>query len=168
MPTRGVSVEVSVATDVAAAPRRADLRRWAAAAAAEVGVSGVVSIRVMGEDEMRDLNARYRGRDKATNVLSFPAQSPPRGGPRLLGDLALCQPVVEREAAEQGKPLADHYAHLVVHGVLHLAGFDHEAAADAEVMEAREIAVLARLGVADPYRPPGGPDLAPRAAGCSG
>jgi probable rRNA maturation factor len=160
MPKRDVPIDVSVAEGMRRVPRRADLRRWIEAAAAAAGVAGAVSVRIMGEAEMRDLNSRYRGRDKATNVLSFPADAA-AAGPRLLGDLALCAPVVEREAAEQGKAIADHYAHLVVHGILHLAGFDHENDADAAVMEAKEIAVLAALGIADPYGAREGSDTYP-------
>ena len=150
MATRGVRLDVSLAEGLRRVPRRADLRRWVAAAADVAGATGVVSLRIMDEVEMRELNARYRGRDKPTNVLSFPADDA-SSGPRLLGDLALCAPVVEREAQAQGKALADHYAHLVVHGVLHLLGFDHETDDDAADMEAKEVAVLAQLGIADPY-----------------
>jgi probable rRNA maturation factor len=104
---------------------------------------------VVGSHESRALNARWRGRAKPTNVLSFPA-APELGGGQL-GDLVVCAPVVAREAREQGKPLAAHWAHMIVHGTLHLLGFDHERAADARRMEGRERALLARLGVADPY-----------------
>jgi probable rRNA maturation factor len=93
------------------------------------------------------LNARFRGKDAATNVLSFPAPGADAG----LGDVALALGVCEREAAEQGKTLADHLTHLTAHGVLHLLGYDHESDAEAEAMEARERAILAGLGVADPY-----------------
>ncbi|HYM03321.1 MAG TPA: rRNA maturation RNase YbeY [Stellaceae bacterium] len=110
---------------------------------------------VLGDDALvRSLNHRWRAQDKPTNVLSFPAQdgrSPP-DAPRLLGDVVLAFETVAAEAAAQGKPIAHHVGHLVVHGVLHLLGFDHEAAAEAERMEALETAVLAALGVPDPYR----------------
>ena len=111
---------------------------------------------VLGNDEMlRGLNRQWRGQDKPTNVLSFPALDAtpaPLGAPRLLGDVVLAFETVAAEAAAQGKPLADHLRHLVVHGVLHLLGYDHEADADAQRMEASEIAILAGLGVPDPYR----------------
>ena len=102
---------------------------------------------------IRALNASWRQQDKATNVLSFPAAPPGRlAAARLLGDVALAFETVEREAREQGKPLRDHVAHLIAHGILHLLGFDHENDADAERMERSERAALARLGLADPYR----------------
>jgi probable rRNA maturation factor len=111
---------------------------------------------VLGDDTLlRALNGRWRGQDKATNVLSFPALTAgaPAGAPRLLGDVVLAFETVHGEATAQGKPLAHHLRHLVVHGVLHLLGFDHETAADADRMESLETAILARLGVPDPYRP---------------
>jgi len=133
-------------------PRAADLRRWARAALAAADRTGVVSLRLMGADEMRALNAQFRNKDRPTNVLSFPADGSDAPGETLLGDVAVCVPVVVQEAAEQGKPLAAHYAHLIVHGVLHLLGYDHELEEDAVQMEAREVRVLAGLGFADPYR----------------
>ncbi|HEX7970330.1 MAG TPA: rRNA maturation RNase YbeY, partial [Stellaceae bacterium] len=103
---------------------------------------------------VRALNRQWRGKDVPTNVLSFPAlgATPPPGAPRLLGDVVLAFETVAAEAAAQDKPLADHLRHLVIHGVLHLLGFDHESDADAQRMEASEIAILAGLGVPDPYR----------------
>jgi len=112
-------------------------------------------VRVVGPAESRRLNARYRGRDKATNVLSFPApQLPPIAASmaRPLGDLVICPQVLRTEAREQQKSLRAHWAHLVVHGSLHLIGYDHGRAADAQRMERREIAVLRRLGFENPYR----------------
>ena len=129
------------------APGPASLRRWAKLAAGDR--RGVLGIRVVGSRESRALNQRWRGRAKPTNVLSFPA-SPELGG-RQIGDLVVCAPVVAREAREQGKSLASHWAHMIVHGTLHLLGFDHERAADAKRMEGRERALLARIGIADPY-----------------
>jgi probable rRNA maturation factor len=114
---------------------------------------------VLGDDAMlRALNCRWREQDRATNVLSFPALDAalPEGAPRLLGDVVLAFETIATEAAAQGKPLADHLRHLVVHGVLHLLGLDHETPVEAAQMEALEIAVLAQLGVPDPYRPLGG------------
>jgi len=98
-------------------------------------------------DEGRALNSEYRGKDYATNVLSFPYETEPL----LMGDLVLCPPVVAREAAEQGEPLAAHYAHLTVHGMLHLRGWDHENEGDAQAMEDKEREILAALGFPDPY-----------------
>ncbi len=99
----------------------------------------------------RQLNRDFRGKDYATNVLSFPSEWPPGMRSPMLGDLAICAPVVAREAKEQGKTLRDHYAHMVVHGTLHLLGHDHIDEAEAEPMEALETKLLASLGIADPY-----------------
>jgi probable rRNA maturation factor len=132
-------------------PRR--LAAWARTAAAGRAGSRELAIRVVTPAESRRLNRDFRGKDRPTNVLSFP---PGAGGelpePAPLGDLAICAGVVAREAREQRKPLAAHWAHMVVHGTLHLLGYDHERAPDARRMERRERAVLARLGFPDPYR----------------
>lgn len=108
-----------------------------------------ITVRIVGEDEGRELNKGYRHKDYATNVLTFDyAQAPV-----VMADLVLCAPVVDREAREQGKTLAAHYAHLLVHGTLHAQGWDHETSeADAQAMEAREVEVLCRLGWKNPYR----------------
>ena len=110
-----------------------------------------VSVRIVDAEEGRALNQRWRERDRPTNVLSFPADLPPELELPLLGDLVLCAPVVLREAAEQGKRAEDHWAHLVIHGVLHLLGMDHQDDAEAEEMEQREREILATLGIGDPY-----------------
>jgi probable rRNA maturation factor len=110
-----------------------------------------VAIRIVGADEGQALNRDYRGKDYATNVLSFPAELPPGVDLPLIGDLAICAPVVAREAAEQGKKPRDHWAHLTVHGTLHLLGYDHIEDAEAEAMEALETRILAGLGIGDPY-----------------
>lgn len=125
-----------------------------AARAALVGMpGGTVSILLTGDAEQQRLNRMYRGKDAATNVLAFPLDGhTPDEAPRLLGDVALACETIAREAAEQNKPVADHLRHLVVHGVLHLLGFDHESEADATMMEAREVEILHGLGVPDPYR----------------
>jgi probable rRNA maturation factor len=102
-------------------------------------------------DDGRSLNRDYRGKDYATNVLSFPAEFPPGMDLPLIGDLAICAPVVLREAAEQGKAARDHWAHMTIHGVLHLLGYDHLVEQEAELMEALETRILAGLGIADPY-----------------
>jgi probable rRNA maturation factor len=110
-----------------------------------------VNIVLFDEIRARELNRQYRGRDYATNVLSWPYAPAPREKGGLLGDLAICPAVVAREAADQGKPLRDHYAHLTVHGVLHLLGYDHEAPRQAVRMERLECKILAELGISDPY-----------------
>lgn len=118
-------------------------------------LDGELSVRVVGEAESRELNRRFRGRDAATNVLSFAGSDAPADEqanvPRLLGDIVICAPLVAREAAEQSKSLDAHWAHLVIHGILHLLGYDHDAAADALVMQRREAELLRSLGYEDPY-----------------
>ena len=136
------------------APRAGDIATWAGTAIGRRAAGGELGVRVVGSAESRRLNARYRGKDKPTNVLSFPpAPLPDRAADsRPLGDLVICAQVVRSEAREQRKPLQAHWAHLVVHGALHLIGYDHEREAEAKRMERREIAVLRRLGFANPYR----------------
>lgn len=139
-------------------PSPASFRRWAHAAltAARRRKPAELSIRIVGLREGRELNRRYRGKDHATNVLSFVFDLEHAGFPaglesNLLGDIAICASVVAREARSQKKPPRDHYAHLTVHGVLHLLGFDHQTPKDAPRMEALETRILAGLGVAAPY-----------------
>ena len=157
-------LQVDVQRQVKAwAPRPRDIATWAGIAIGRRAAGGELGVRVVGSAESRRLNARYRGKDKPTNVLSFPlpyalrasgsrpsARQRPSGRP--LGDLVICAQVVRSEAREQRKPLQAHWAHLVVHGALHLIGYDHEREAEAKRMERREIAVLRRLGYANPYR----------------
>jgi probable rRNA maturation factor len=135
-------------------PRADSFRRWVEAAltVARRRRASELSLLLVDTDEGRAYNRDYRSRDYATNVLSFPADLPPGVRTPLLGDLIVCAPVVAREAAEQGKALRDHYAHMTVHGVLHLLGYDHLVDAEAERMEALERRALAGLGIADPYR----------------
>ena len=138
-------------------PRRADLARWASAALGRRAAGAELGVRVVSPAESRRLNARYRGRNQPTNVLSFAPPAMPAGAPggaRALGDLVICPRVLRGEARAQAKTLRAHWAHLVVHGTLHLIGYDHRRAADARRMERREIAVLRRLGFANPYRWP--------------
>ena len=118
--------------------------RWLRTALA---VPAEVTVRIVGAEEGRALNRDFRGKDQATNVLTFDYQREPV----VIADLVLCAPVVEREAAEQGKPLAAHYAHLLIHGALHAQGWDHLHVAEARRMEARERELLHELGIADPY-----------------
>ncbi len=147
-------IEIQVADDVDAPVRATALRRWAKAALAAIDEAGSLCIRIVGADEMADLNARYRNKQGTTNVLSFSFTDmvEPEGGERLLGDVVICAPVLAAEAALQAKSESDHCAHLLVHGVLHLFGYDHETAADAQVMEGREVAILSTFGIGDPYQ----------------
>ncbi len=151
-------VDVQLACDAAEAPARqaivAWVRRALQAAGDEPGGAAEVSVRVVDTDEMRNLNRDYRGRDYATNVLSFPAgeiAGLPGDATRLLGDIVICADVVNTEADEQGKTRDDHWAHMLVHGSLHLLGYEHRQDADAAVMEALETRVLTGHGLADPY-----------------
>jgi probable rRNA maturation factor len=139
-----VSVAVQYAVAAATLPAPATLRRWARAA---VDRDATVTLRFVGKREGRTLNARYRGKEYATNVLAFVYDA----RPPLSGDVVLCAPVLREEARAQHKALADHCAHLVVHGMLHLQGYDHDTDRATRAMEARETAILAALGVPDPY-----------------
>ena len=131
-------------------PKPASLRRWIRAALAR---NAKITLRFVGEAEGKALNRSYRRRNRATNVLAF-VYHEGRGTHGIEGDVVLCVPVLRREAGEQGKLLAAHSAHLVVHAMLHLQGYDHAGAADAARMEARERSILARLGFPDPYTAP--------------
>ena len=113
---------------------------------------GEVSVLLVDAEQGREFNLRYRGRDYATNVLSFPVSGMPGPKSGLLGDLVICAPVVAEEARRQGKPIKDHYAHLCIHGSLHLIGYDHQDPVSAQRMEALETRILSRLGIADPYQ----------------
>lgn len=145
-PVTKLSLAVQYACDGDALPPRPKVRRWVKAAAE--ARSAEVTVRFVDTEEGQALNRGYRSRDYATNVLSFPYM----GLPDMVGDLVICLPVVLREAAEQGKTIEAHFAHLIVHGMLHLQGYDHETSdADAEVMEAREREIMAKLGYPDPY-----------------
>lgn len=145
-----IDIEIEDEAWSGAAPQVEDLVRAAAEAAFSQARSDAeaVTILLTDDESVRDLNARFRGKDYATNVLSFPAPENPEGH---LGDIALAFGVCAREATEQGKPLAHHLQHLVAHGVLHLLGYDHETDAEAEHMEGLERVILAGLGVPDPY-----------------
>jgi len=133
-------------------PMRASFERWIGMALAGRRRRAAVNLLIVGMRRGRMFNRDFRGRDYPTNVLSFPYEPLPhekKSG--LLGDLVLCAPVIAREARQQRKPPREHYAHLVLHGTLHLLGYDHANRADAEHMEALETRILARLGIADPY-----------------
>ena len=145
-----IELEVQRATSFEPLPDDRQFERWVAAALQRTG-DVVLTIRIVDREEMRALNLRYRGKDSATNVLSFPADVPAEVDLPLLGDIVLCAPLVADEAGPRGKPVEAHWAHLTVHGVLHLLGHDHQDAHDAEAMEGLEIRILESLGIGDPY-----------------
>jgi probable rRNA maturation factor len=146
-----LEVDVTYAARRPWVPRRAQVETWARAALTGVKRSNVLSVRVVGAARSRSLNAQYRNKDRPTNVLSFSGAGLSPDGLNYLGELVICAPVVAREAIMQGKSFESHWAHITVHGVLHLLGFDHERHAEAEKMAAREIQILDRLGFSDPY-----------------
>ncbi|RUW27407.1 rRNA maturation RNase YbeY [Mesorhizobium sp. M4B.F.Ca.ET.215.01.1.1] len=158
-PGGGLPVDIDISIEAGDWPDEAGLTRLVdravAAAFAETGVDGASELSIVFSDDahIRTLNAGWRGKDKPTNVLSFPAFPFPKGAPLppMLGDIVLAAETVAREAALEDKPLANHITHLVIHGLLHLLGHDHETDAEAEEMEAIERAALARLAIPDPY-----------------
>lgn len=136
---------------VAGHPDVADFQRWLDAALAGRTQDAEVVVRLVDAAESAELNGRYRGKTGPTNVLSFPFEAPPGMELDLLGDLVICAPVVAAEAVAQGKPALHHWAHITVHGILHLLGYDHVEDAEAERMEALEIHILQQLDIANPY-----------------
>jgi probable rRNA maturation factor len=137
------------------APAATEIRSWASAALGRSAAGAELAVRVVRPAESKRLNALYRGRDQATNVLSFPVPRLPAAAqraPRPLGDLVICASVVREEARQQRKGIKAHWAHLIVHGALHLLGYDHEQDDEARRMERREVAVLKRFGINNPYR----------------
>ncbi|MBA2815243.1 rRNA maturation RNase YbeY [Candidatus Pantoea persica] len=132
-------------------PDEAAFQRWLEAAVTPFQPESEVTIRLVDETESHELNLTYRGKDKPTNVLSFPFEAPPGIELPLLGDLIICRQVVEQEADEQGKSVEAHWAHIVVHGTLHLLGYDHIEDEEAEEMEALETEIMLALGYSDPY-----------------
>jgi probable rRNA maturation factor len=139
-----LAIAVQYACEAEGLPSAGQFGKWARAA---LRIDTEVTLRIVDEEEGRALNRDYRGKDYATNVLTFPLTEEPH----LMGDIILCAPVVAAEAMAQGKPLHAHYAHLAVHGVLHLHGYDHETEAEAELMESIETAIVTKLGYPDPY-----------------
>lgn len=151
-----LDLDLQIATNLAGLPTAADFEHWATAVLRDRRARAALTIRLVGSEEGAELNLTYRGRPGPTNVLSFPFDLPPGVDAHdpiadLLGDLVICADVVRQEAAEQGKPEQAHWAHLVIHGVLHLLGEDHLTEAEAAAMERQEIAILARLGFPSPY-----------------
>jgi len=139
-----LNISIQLASSSHHLPSKKQFRKWAKAA---LRVDTEVTIRIVDTQEALELNSTYRGKDYATNVLTFPLTETPH----LMGDIVICAPVVEAEAKAQNKPLEAHYAHLTVHGILHLHGYDHETTEQAELMESLEISILAKLGYANPY-----------------
>lgn len=145
-----IELEIQNATSVATVPDDSKFRAWAECALKN-SPGAVVSLRLVDREESQQLNSQFRHQDKPTNVLSFPAELPPEIGLLLLGDIAICAPLVEKEASEQGKSLESHWAHLSVHGILHLLGYDHQDETGANEMESLEIEILEELGFSNPY-----------------
>ena len=144
------NVNVQRVSQIAHVPDEKNLIKWAKLALQNADIdSATLTIRVVNQTEGRNLNNAFRDKDYATNVLTFVYNE--KNNRNLEGDIVLCAPVVNREAKEQKKPTQNHYAHLTIHGVLHLAGMDHVKARDAKVMEAQEVALLKKLKIADPY-----------------
>jgi probable rRNA maturation factor len=150
-----VTVEITVSEKIESAddevPEPASLQSWAASAYL-IETPAVASVLVTTADEIQLLNKQYRDKDKPTNVLSFPMQTPDEVDISLLGDIILCASVINYEAAQQAKPVASHWAHMLVHGMLHLQGYDHVENNEAEEMEQVEISIMKKLGFANPYK----------------
>jgi probable rRNA maturation factor len=145
-------IDVEVNSSSTKIPSRENIERWISAALQSDELNQAeVSVYIVDEAESQELNAQYRGKDKPTNVLSFPADIPEEVGVPLLGDLVICAPVVEREAQEQGKAIDAHWAHMLVHGTLHLLGYDHVEDDEADVMEALETRLITQLDFPAPY-----------------
>ena len=132
-------------------PTAEQIEQWATAAVQPQSDEVEMTVRIVDEAESHELNLNYRGKDRPTNVLSFPFECPDEVELPLLGDLVICRQVVEREAQEQDKPLMAHWAHMVVHGSLHLLGYDHIEDDEAEEMESMETQIMTGMGFADPY-----------------
>ncbi|PJE78863.1 Endoribonuclease YbeY [invertebrate metagenome] len=147
-----VHIDLQIACDFPGLPDASLMEKWSAAAVGGRKKRSEISVRIVGPEEGRALNLQWRQKDYATNILSFPAELPDIIHSSLLGDLVICAPVVEREAQEQGKTLMEHWAHMVIHGTLHLLGYDHIEEIDAKEMEAIEKKALLGLGYPDPYK----------------
>ncbi len=146
-----LEIDLQQATDATGLPSASQFQTWVTTALAGERDQAELTIRLVDKAESQQLNNTYRGKDKPTNVLSFPFEAPPGIEIDLLGDLVICAPVVAEEALAQEKTAMDHWAHLVIHGTLHLLGHDHQTDDEAEEMESLEIALLAKLGISDPY-----------------
>ncbi|WP_210396406.1 rRNA maturation RNase YbeY [Motiliproteus sediminis] len=147
----GACIDLQIASDQPDLPSAEQLQQWVEAVTASLADPVEVTIRLVDQSESQQLNRDYRGKDKPTNVLSFPFEVPEGIELNLLGDLVICAPVVAMEAAQQSKPLQHHWAHMVIHGTLHLLGYDHIDDREAEEMEALETRILGKLGIPAPY-----------------
>ena len=145
------NVDIQFASAASGLPTAAAIRKWVAAALLESQRDAELTVRIVDEDEISELNQNYRHKSGPTNVLSFPAELPETAGLNLLGDIVICASIVVAEAGAQGKSADAHWAHMIVHGTLHLQGFDHQNEAQAAKMEDYEVDILARLGYSNPY-----------------
>ncbi len=146
-----VTICIQNESSCSSVPEAALLEHWASIPLNQLDHPVEITLRIVDEAEGRELNRSWRKKDYPTNVLSFPIGDTPAGTKELLGDIVICAPVVEQEALEQQKPMAAHWAHLIIHGILHLQGYDHEQQADAEIMENMEITFLEKIGYPNPY-----------------
>lgn len=149
MPPRMISVEIQRAVAGTDIPDDEQFQTWAATIDSECDQE--VAIRIVDEDEIEELNRVYRKQPKVTNVLAFPADIPPEVTLPFIGDIVICAPIVAKQAIEQGKSVLSHWAHLTLHGILHLQGYDHIDAADAKKMENLEVQLMSKLGFPNPY-----------------
>ena len=145
-----IELDLQVATDFEPLHTSAEFEAWAELALQDRPVAEL-TLRLVDREESCQLNEQYRGKDSPTNVLSFPANLPEGIGLQLLGDIIICAPLVSEEASEQGKPISAHWAHLVIHGILHLLGYDHQQEEDAAKMESLEVELLESTGIPNPY-----------------
>lgn len=146
-----LSLDLQIATDSPHVPTLDNIERWVSLAIGQHAENADVCIRIVDETEITELNSNYRSKKSPTNVLSFPADIPDYIDIPMLGDLVICAPIVEREAIEQGKPSASHWAHMTIHGTLHLLGYDHINDSEASIMENLEIELLEKLNIPNPY-----------------
>ena len=144
-----IHLDVQIVSESLEIPKAVVFKDWVKAIPSECGTSAC--LRIVDEPEAKSLNKQYRKFDKATNVLSFPAEIPGQLEIKFLGDIVICAPIVSNEAQQQGKQINDHWAHLLVHGILHLQGYDHQNDVDAQSMESLEIDILQKLGILNPY-----------------
>lgn len=146
-----VNMDVQNVSGFKTLPADKSIIKWAEKALDKQHKNAEITLRVVDIDEGKELNKEWRKKDYATNVLSFPVGEPIEHAPNLLGDIVVCAPIVEQEAMEQGKSIEAHWAHLIIHGILHLQGYDHESDDEAIIMESREIQILKEIGYANPY-----------------